>query len=206
MEENSPYQQDLASIRKLMERSVKFISLSGLSGILSGTYALLGAALAYYWIQYPTPFYDPVPDDINPDKIIPLTLTATAVLIASLGTGIWLSYRKAARAGVKIWDGTAKRLAINLAIPLVTGGLFLLILAAAGHPGLLASACLIFYGLALINASPNLYEEVRYLGYLEILLGLLAGVVPGYGLVLWAAGFGVLHMIYGAIMFKRYGS
>lgn len=93
---------------------------------------------------------------------------------------------------------------ISLAIPLVAGGLFLVILMMGGYFEILCAECLIFYGLALIHASPNLYEEVRYLGYLEILLGLIAGLLPGYGLVLWALGFGVLHILYGAIMFKRY--
>lgn len=206
MEENNPYQQDLASIRKLMERSVKFISLSGLSGILAGVYALAGAGLVYYQVQYPVPFYEPLSYQWSAGAILQVVIIAALVLLVSVGTGVWLSFRKASKAGIKFWDAAAKRMVIHLSIPLVAGGLFLLILIAGGYFEILFSACLIFYGLALIHASPNLYEEVRYLGYLEIVLGLIAGLLPGYGLMLWALGFGVLHILYGAIMFKRYDS
>lgn len=204
MEENSPYQQDLASIRKLMERSVKFISLSGLSGILAGVYALAGAGFVYLTIQYPAPVYQPLSYQLPSSVFLPIAVTAVLVLLFSIGTGIGLSYRKAAKAGIRFWDTTARHMVISLAIPLVAGGLFMVILMMGGYFEILCAACLIFYGLALIHASPNLYEEVRYLGYLEILLGLIAGLLPGYGLVLWALGFGVLHILYGAIMFKRY--
>ncbi len=111
---------------------------------------------------------------------------------------------KAKKLGVKVWDTTSKRLTINLAVPLVAGGLFILILLSNGHYGVAAPACLVFYGLALMNASQNLFDEVRYLGYLEIVLGLIAAIIPGFGLFFWAMGFGVLHIIYGAVMFKRY--
>ncbi|HMI66070.1 MAG TPA: hypothetical protein VK517_08550, partial [Cyclobacteriaceae bacterium] len=70
--------------------------------------------------------------------------------------------------------------------------------------GIVAPSFLIFYGLALINASPNLYEEIRYLGYSEILLGLLCAVLPNYGLLFWAIGFGLFHILYGAVMYKKY--
>jgi len=204
---NNPpdYQQDLASIRNLMERSVKFISLSGLSGILAGTYALIGAAGAYFLIQYPLSITSYRQESIQPTVVIVnLLLIALAVLAASLITGFWLSSRKAKKMGTTIWNETSKRLFINLLIPLITGGIFILILLYNGHYGVVASACLVFYGLALINASANLYEEIRYLGYSEIILGLLSASLPGYGLLFWAIGFGVLHIFYGSLMYRKY--
>ena len=190
-----------------MERSVKFISLSGLSGILSGVYALIGAAIAYYLIQYPiSPFADQLYSIPSSDVVAPLMIVAAVVLASSLLTGFWLSSKKAKQAGVKIWDATSKRLFINLSVPLITGGIFVLILLSNGHFGMVAPACLIFYGLALINASANLYEEIRYLGYSEIILGLISASLPGYGLLFWAIGFGLLHIIYGSVMYKRYDS
>ena len=207
MEQKQAYQKDLESIRKLMERSVTFISLSGLSGILAGVYALIGAAIAFYLVHYPaSPFAYHIYSVHSPEVFLQLTVVAAVVLASSILTGIWLSARKAKSAGVKIWDATSKRLFINLSVPLITGGIFVLILLSNGHFEIVAPACLIFYGLALINASANLYEEVRYLGYLEIVLGLIAASFPGYGLLLWAIGFGVLHIIYGSVMYKRYDS
>jgi len=188
-----------------MERSVKFISLSGLSGILAGTYALIGAAFAYFLIQYPLSITSYRQESVQSAPIIiKLLLIACIVLAASLITGFWLSSRKAKRSGTTIWNETSKRLFINLLIPLITGGIFILILLYNGHYGVVASACLIFYGLALINASANLYEEIRYLGYSEIILGLLSASLPGYGLLFWAIGFGVLHIFYGSLMYRKY--
>jgi hypothetical protein len=205
MDPNQDYQQDLASIRQLMERSVKFISLSGLSGILAGTYALIGAVAAYFIVQYPLSVTAYRQESIqDPTIVVKLLIIAGAVLVASLVTGFWLSSRKANLQGASIWNETSKRLLINLIIPLTTGGAFILILLFYGHYGVVAPACLIFYGLALINGSPNLYEEVRYLGYCEIVLGLISAALPGYGLLFWTIGFGVLHIFYGTIMYRKY--
>ncbi len=205
MNQNSDYQKDIESIRQLMERSVKFVSLSGLSGILAGCYALIGAAVAYMMVQFPLSPIDYRQESIQDDSIIlKLLAIALIVLIASLGTGYFLAANKATKLGAKIWDSASKKLLINLIVPLATGGIFILFLLYYGHYGVAAPACLIFYGLALINASPNLFDEFRYLGYLEIILGLISAALPGYGLVFWAIGFGVLHIIYGTLMFKKY--
>jgi hypothetical protein len=202
--ENQRIQEDLESIRYLMERSVKFISLSGLSGILAGIYALIGAALAYYQIysgevvrtvEY---YQGHIPVVAN------LIYIALVVLVASLLTGLWFSHRKAKRVGTKIWNATSKRLLINLSVPLVVGGIFILFQLMRGHYSLVASSALIFYGLALINSSSNLYEEMRYLGYCELIVGLVAAAWPGYGLYFWAIGFGLLHILYGSMMYHKY--
>lgn len=205
MNQSESYQKDLASIRNLMERSVKFLSLSGLSGILAGFYALIGAAVAYrivYQQQTPFEYHDAQAKAIS--IAFQLILLAVLVLAAALLTGYILAVRKAKRLGANLWDSTSKRLALNLAIPLVAGGIFILLIIMRGHVELAAPACLIFYGLALINASSNLVDEFRYLGYTETGLGLLAAIVPGYGLFFWAFGFGVLHVLYGAVMYKKY--
>lgn len=205
MKEIPEYEKDIASIRTIMERSAKFISLSGLSGVLAGTYALIGSGVVYYLIQYPLPITAYRQESIQqPSVVLKLMLIGIAVLVASLVTGFWLSYRKARRHNTSVWNETSKRLIINLMIPLITGGIFILILLYNNHYGVVAPACLIFYGLALIQASGNLYEEARYLGYSEIALGLISAVLPGYGLPFWAIGFGVLHIFYGTLMYRKY--
>ena len=205
MDQNQTYQKDIESIRKLMERSVKFLSLSGLSGILSGVYALVGATIGYAILYNPKTPFDYANQSVKEITIvIQLLIVAVVVLAISLITGYALASRKAKKLGVKIWDSTSKRLVVNLAIPLVSGGVFILILLANGHFVIAAPACLVFYGLALINASQNLFDEFRYLGYCEIVLGLVCAIMPGFGLYFWAIGFGLLHIIYGALMFKRY--
>jgi hypothetical protein len=189
----------------MMERSVKFISLSGLAGVLAGVYALCGAAAAYLVAHYPvSPFRYRIYSVREGDVMIKLLVIALAVLIVSLITGIYLSNQKARKHGVQLWNSATKQVLVNLGIPLVSGGAFILIMLATGHFGLAAPACLIFYGLALIQGSNNMFEEIRYLGYCEILLGLISAALPGYGLIFWAIGFGVLHIVYGLIMYNKY--
>lgn len=212
-------QDELASIRNMMERSSKFISLSGLSGILAGIYALLGAAFAYHIIcgqQYQ--LSAPLPPDLTAtprlEKFIyggvfdsearELLLVALAVLIASITTGLVLSIRKGKRKEQQVWGKTSKALLFHMAVPLVTGGLLILILIYRGHYSIAAPMSLIFYGIALIGASNFTFNDVKYLGLSEIALGLIAACMPGYGLIFWSVGFGILHIIYGSVMYLKY--
>jgi len=207
-------QDELSAIRSLMERSSKFISLSGLSGILAGVYALIGAAVAYRFIytkvseipadidHIPTKafFYD---SDIN-TAVLFLSVVALLVLIASIGTGIFLTMRKAKQKGQPILSGTSRSLLFHMAIPLITGGIFILIFVNDGYYGIVAPTSLIFYGLALVGASSFTFSMVKYLGLCEIALGLIAACLPMDGLLLWAIGFGVLHVVYGSLMYFKY--
>jgi hypothetical protein len=205
MAEKQHFEQDLAEIRNLMEKSSKFISLSGLSGILAGVYALAGAAAAYFLVQFPQSPVSYRQESIQDfDIVIKLSTIAVLVLVASVVTGLVQSARKAKRQGLQLWNSTSIRMVINLLVPLTTGGVFIILLLMQGRYGLVAPVCLIFYGLALINASANLYDEVRYLGYSEIIIGLIATALPGFGLFFWSIGFGVFHIFYGALMFRKY--
>lgn len=205
MREVNEYEKDLASIRSIMERSVKFISLSGLSGVLSGTYALLGAGIAYQEIYIRVGPMDTAESILDhPEAIFKLEVVAILVLFASLATGFLMSLRKAKKMQTSLWSSISQQLMKDLLIPLATGGIFILILLLRKEYVLLAPAALIFYGLALVQASRNTYSEVMYLGFTEIILGLVSAALPGYGLFFWAIGFGVMHIIYGTMMYFRY--
>jgi len=200
----------LSEIRSIMERSSRFISLSGLSGVFAGIFALLGALAAYVYLNLniTTPGYYEYAHNAggepNADFYKFFFTDAVLVLLASLAFGIILTMRKAKLKGQTIWDATAKRLIINLLIPLISGGIFCLILLSHGLIGLVAPATLIFYGLALLNASKYTLDDIRFLGIFEIILGLIASVYIGYGLLFWAFGFGILHIIYGIVMYYKY--
>jgi len=203
--ENNQVHQDLASIRNLMERSSKFLSLSGLSGVLAGVYALIGAYVAY-GVIYPFRQASYVQRGEIDDLLIieKLLLVAVLVLVASVTTGFVLSLRKARRTGQKFWGASSKALLFNMIVPLFAGGLLILIFIWREYFGIVAPAALIFYGLALVGAGNYTYKGVQYLGINEILLGLVAAAYPGYGLWLWAIGFGVLHIIYGSVMYFKF--
>ncbi|GIV36778.1 MAG: hypothetical protein KatS3mg032_1157 [Cyclobacteriaceae bacterium] len=195
MQSNRNYSQDLATIRAAMERSVKFLSLSGLSGVMAGIYALSGTALAFFVLRNPQAY---------PNPTLAIIVVAVAVLMLSLTTGFILSLKKARRLGLSIWNQTSREFLSSLFIPLAAGGLFIIILLLGGYARLVASSCLLFYGMALLNASFFTVREIKYLGISEIILGLLAALLPEQGLWLWGAGFGLLHIIYGAMVFFRY--
>jgi len=188
-----------------MERSVKFLSLSGLSGILAGVYALLGSLAVYFILYYPHSPFDFQFYYVNDESVVfKLIAVAVLVLIFSLTTGYLLSIRKAKKLNVPIWNFASKQLFVDLFIPLASGGLLIIILLAHGYYGIVAPSCLVFYGLALVHGSRSTYEEVRYLGLIEIALGLGCAILPGFGLIFWALGFGVMHVIYGTMMHYRY--
>jgi len=203
--EKEKYIQDLADIKNMMERSSRFISLSGLSGILAGVFAIIGAYLSggilYNFDSY---FMREFVTYLPKIVLVKLALVGVSVLGLSLISGMLLTQQRAKKQGRTIWDDTAKRLVINLAIPLVTGGLFLLILLLKGFVGIVAPGTLIFYGLALINASKYTITDIKVLGFSEIIVGLVATYFIGYGLFFWAFGFGVLHIVYGTWMYLKY--
>lgn len=200
--------ETLTEIRDLMERSSRFISLSGLSGVFAGVYAMVGAYAAHQYLGLQGMGYfsaRQVVDSFNdPDTIKFLVTDAVVVLILAVGTGIFLTTRKAAKDGNSIFDSTAKKLIINLSIPLVTGGIFCLALASHRQLIFVAPAMLVFYGLALVHASKYTRDDIRTLGFAEIGLGLIASFTVGYGLLFWTLGFGLLHIIYGTYMYFKY--
>ena len=212
MSNSTEHLNALKDIRNMMEKSTRFVSLSGFSGVFAGIFALCGAFAAHlftYANQTNTqiPYYEFLMSDakyINLTTLHFYILDALTVLVLSVSVSSILSIRKAQKEEVKIWDKTAQRLFINMMIPLVAGGLFCLMLIMHGSVGLVAPAMLIFYGLALINASKYTFEDIRFLGILEIALGLVASVFIGYGLWFWAIGFGILHIVYGVLMYFKY--
>jgi uncharacterized membrane protein YidH (DUF202 family) len=208
MKTEQEYIKDLTEIRSMMERSTKFLSLSGMSGVMAGVYALAGAFLIR------KSFYSRYTDEriIDASAVSSEDITGStdlfvitfSILILAVGTAVFLSYRKSGKKGEKLWNSAAKRLVINMAIPLVTGGILILILFTKGWLFLIAPATLLFYGLALVNASRFTYDDLRYLGFIQIVLGLISTYFIEHALLLWAIGFGIMHIVYGIIMHLKY--
>jgi len=206
MKEKQDYIQDIAEVRSMMERSSKFLSLSGLAGIMAGIYALAGAYIAYKVFNFNPDkvVYDAADSGSLSSGLLPVILLAITILALAVGTAIFLSHKKAAKRGERLWNPTAKRLLINMAVPLIAGGLLILIMISKGMVGLMAPFTLLFYGLALYNVSKFTYGEVRSLGLVQIGLGLFSSYYVEYGLLFWALGFGVVHIIYGIYLHYRY--
>lgn len=206
MKAEQDYIRDLAEIRTMMERSSKFLSLSGWAGIMAGIYALGGAYIASEIFHFNPDeiFYRPIKSEGIYTALLKVIFLATIILILAIGTAVYLSYKKAEKRGEKIWNATSRRLLTSMAVPLVAGGILVLVLISKGLIGLIAPLTLLFYGLALYNASKFTYDEVKSLGMIQIGLGLLSAYFIGWGLLFWAVGFGLVHIGYGVYMHLRY--
>lgn len=206
MKEKQDYIQDIAEMRLMMERSSKFLSLSGWAGIMAGIYALSGAYIAWKFLDfYPAEtVYSGIKSGTLPSDLLKVILLASIMLIMALSTALFLSYRKSIKRGEKIWNATARRLLVNMAIPLIAGGLLILIFISKGLIAFIAPFSLLFYGLALFTAGKFTYDEVKFLGMIQMALGLLSSCFVEYGLLIWAIGFGIVHIIYGVYIHYRY--
>jgi hypothetical protein len=206
MSEENQHLEALQDIRRIMQRSSKFISLSGLSGIAAGIWALAGAYLAYDWIwEYYVKYTETGYTGESFQRLkLNLFLLAIAVLGAALLTAFYFTWRRTAKHKRALWDHTSKMLAVSMLIPLIAGGLFILAMLQHNDWKFIAPASLTFYGLALVQASRYTVSDIRYLGISEIILGLINTQFIGYGLYFWAIGFGILHIIYGFAMWWKY--
>lgn len=201
MKDSEKLLNELKDIRDIMERSSRFLTLSGLSGILIGVFALIGAFLAYriVYVQFPSNFSE----EYLTDVLIQLFIIGASVLLLALITIFLLTIKKARKEQKPIWGPGSKLLLISLLIPLVTGAILISTLTFRGYYGVISPAFLIFYGLALVNAAKYTRPEILGLGIVEIILGLITAIFPGYGLYLWAVGFGVIHIIYGIVYLRN---
>lgn len=209
MESDSKSVEDIRVIRKIMEESSRFLSLSGLSGIFAGVTAIAGALVAYFSILdkgsiHFEEYFRGLQAKATFSPGWQLITDAALVLVLSVLFSLYFSIRKARRDGKNYWTPVSRRLLVSLLIPLVTGGVFVIVLLVHNNVQLIVPVFLIFYGLALVNAGKFTFGEVFYLGILEIVTGLVSAFVPGFGLIFWIFGFGILHIVYGLAMYRKY--
>lgn len=197
--------EDIKAIREMMEKSSKFLSLSGLSGICAGIIAIIGAAFAYFHIlqEPPNPHFATTHEAMF-REIILLIADASGVLLFSICFGIYFSWRKSVKKNLIPSISLIKRTLYSLGIPLIAGGIFALLFLLRGDIGMAIAMTLTFYGLALINVSKYTLDEVHYLGLTELILGTIAAIFTDWGLLIWTIGFGVCHIVYGTAMYIKY--
>jgi len=194
-----------------MEESSRFLSLSGLSGVFAGLLAIAGALVAYFLIlKNGTIHYDEYFRTMSAKETSVLRLQfladAAIVLILALLVSFYFSLKKAKRDGKSLWTPVSKNMLLNMFIPLLTGGIFVIILLIQNHIQLIVPGFLVFYGLSLVSAGKFTYGEVFYLGIFEIFAGLISALFPAHGLLFWIFGFGILHIVYGLVMYRKYGA
>jgi hypothetical protein len=197
------YSDDLAHIRSMMERSSRFLSLSGWAGILPGLFALAGLALASWFIDRArlTADYESAMD-FNTPLVLQLVTIALVVLAISVFASWYTCMRKARKENQSTWTPAIRNMLVHFAIPLIAGAIIVGWVYIKSEWTLLAPVMLSFYGLALIQVSQFTLKSVFWLGIIEIALSIPSGF-PGFGIPLLAVGFGVAHIVYGIMMFNK---
>jgi hypothetical protein len=203
-----PKQDQLAAlheIRNIMDRSSRFISLSGLSGVAAGVSALVGAGVAqWHFAHRGISYSQAIGGELPRASLLFLAAVAVLVFVLAFCSAAYFTARNAKKNSHRVWDSKTERMLVNLFIPLAAGGVFCGALLHHHLLYLVAPAMLIFYGLGLLNASKYTLSDIRYLGIAEIGLGLLACFFVDYGLLAWTAGFGLLHILYGMLVYYKY--
>jgi len=192
--------EQLQDIRSIMDRSARFLTLSGWSGVWAGVTALVGAWIANRWLSENICLNYTSGNEMT-GKFLFL---AIAIFVIALIGAFFFTYRKTRQYGQPMWNNASKQLLLHGAIPLLAGAVFVLAFLYNGSAMYIAPACLVFYGLALVNASKYTLSDIKYLGILEILLGCICLFMPCFGLYFWAIGFGILHILYGVMMWNKY--
>ncbi|MBW8685791.1 hypothetical protein [Chitinophaga rhizophila] len=207
MTEQQNLETTLSDIKRIMERSSRFRSLSGLSAVFAGISALAGAGVALFMFRA---YYDRWVarghyDDADFAQFrLQLIILGFAVMFLAAAGGHYFTWRRAKKNNLPVFDATSKKVIINALIPMLAGGAFILGLIYNNLDVLVAPSCLVFYGMALLNASKYTLPDIRYLGISEIALGILNVFFLRRGLYFWALGFGFMHIFYGLLMWWKY--
>ncbi len=197
------YSDDLAHIRSMMERSSRFLSLSGWAGIIPGLLALAGLATAGWFIDLARLTGDlDAGITIKSPLVLQLSTIAIAVLVLSIFSSWYTCIREARLGKQATWSPAIRNMIIHLAIPLMAGAIIVGWIYDKGQWELLSPVLLSFYGLALVLVSQFTLRSVFWLGLFEIALSIPAGVT-GWDLPVLAVGFGFAHIVYGMMMFNK---
>jgi Na+-driven multidrug efflux pump len=188
--------KEFKKIREIMERSSTCLSLSGLGGILAGIVALISALWAYYLL------YKAHAVVALQQKLL---LLAAATFVAAFLSVLFFSYRRSKKIQLSFWNNPTRLLILSIAIPFIAGSFIVLWALENQLYFLLLPLSLIIYGIAIFCGSRYSTDEARYLAIAEMFLGCLSLWLPeNYGLLMWAIGFGVLHIVYGAAVWNKY--
>ena len=204
MEQMREHLKDISDIRNLMEQQSKFLSLSGLSGVSAGLVALLGTVAGWFFIGQPSDFGASGVDVPASDLVRFFVRVAFMVLVLALGFAVLFSLRMAKKRKLPVWNRSAKRMLVSLGIPLVVGAVFGMMQLTRMELAWVPATSLLFYGMALLNASKYTVPEIRLLAISELVIGWCCAAWYEYSLLFWGLGFGVLHVVYGIMMYFRY--
>lgn len=181
--------ENIRFIRETMERSTAFTAVPGKGGVAMGITALIAAGIA------------------------PRTTTAEMWLatwvveaLVALAIGGWAMSRKARTANVPILSGPGRKFALSLSPPLLAGTLLTVALFRLGLVSTLPGTWLLLYGAGVVTGGAFSVKVVPLMGVCLMALGTAALFSPAsWGNAFMAAGFGGVHIIFGALIARRHG-
>ena len=176
-------------IREMMERSSSFTAVPGYGGMLMGATAIVAAYISNRQV---------------------FTVDALAVWLVeaflALAIGLLAMWQKSKIAKESLLSAPARKFAFGFVPPLVVGVVIVLGLWANGHYYVMAPVCILTYGAAVVCGGSFSVRAVPIMGWCFIALGAVAFALPSnYGNLMMGATFGLVHVIFGAIIAKKYG-
>ncbi|MBA2459180.1 MAG: hypothetical protein H0V43_09545 [Gemmatimonadales bacterium] len=179
---------NLSFIRQTMERATAFTAVPGWGGVGMGAIAFAATVLAW---------------DASPDDWLATWLGAS---VAALGIGGWAMVRKARHGGTPVLSHSGRRFVLSYVPPILVGGLLTIVLVRAGLHSSLPGTWLLLYGTGVVTGGAFSVRVVPLMGICFMLLGTAALFGPAaWGNVFMAGGFGLLHVVFGLIIARRYG-
>ena len=195
------YLDDISEIKMLMTKSSGFYSLTSLSGIATGLYSLVGSSIIYWLFKYK---YNS--DYLHPDILKYALVDLIIVGLLSIATSILLTKRQAKLNRELVWSTPFRKMIKTFSVIFGIGCIVILNFLLKEEYERFGALMLIFYGLALISSSKYTFKEVMIIGYIHILLGILATFIPEYSFWLGVTGFGIVHLLFGIVMFLKNGN
>jgi hypothetical protein len=180
---------NLRYIRETMERATPFTGISGRGEMAIGVTALAASLIAAQQTTF------------NSWVAIWLAEALISLLIAG-----WSMDRKARAAQVPLFSGSGRKAVFSLAPPVIAGGLLTIVLVRAGLPTAIPGVWLLLYGTGVITGGMFSVRAVPAMGLCFMILGAVALFCPpAFANWFMAAGFGGLHLLFGAIIVRKYG-
>ncbi|HEY4539305.1 MAG TPA: hypothetical protein VIG94_04750 [Faecalibacter sp.] len=201
MNEINPFEQ-LEEIKSMMQKTTKFSSINGWSGIWVGIIGLVASYLVYSIILESSFQWHGLAPDESRDAKLAFMLIIT--LIVACSGGVYFIAKKSKRNGESFINSVTKRILIRFLTILGIGGLVCGLLYYHLSFVYVAPSTLLFYGLALLYIERDTIKELKYLAFVEIILGLLAFYFIYNGLLFWTIGFGIVHLFFGVFLVNKY--
>jgi hypothetical protein len=176
-------------IRETMERATLFTAVPGWGGAAMGVVALGTATIAGF--QTKTPYW---------------LATWLVGALVSIGVGGFALWRKARNLNHALFSGSGRRFLLSFSPPIVVGALLTVVLYRHRAADLLPGTWLLLYGTGVMGGGAFSVRAVPLMGLLFTALGSVAIFLPlTVGNWFMAAGFGVLHIVFGIVIARRHG-